>query len=106
MRRAARFRKMRDAGIRLPVSGEAAIVGGCCGRFSTALVIPEKDTGKLRPTGTVLHGPEKNFRLFKREGQEARQNNSINVSVVYIALDVMILMRATSIARATGRGGP
>ncbi|MFN9999906.1 MAG: hypothetical protein ACK559_02145, partial [bacterium] len=47
MRRATRFRQMRDAVIRLPVSGEAALVGGCCGRFSTALVIPAKDTGGI-----------------------------------------------------------
>jgi hypothetical protein len=31
---------------------------------------------------------------------------TINVPVVYIARDVMILMRATSITRAIGSGGP
>jgi hypothetical protein len=31
---------------------------------------------------------------------------TINVPVVYMARDVMILMRAISITRAIGRGGP
>jgi hypothetical protein len=31
---------------------------------------------------------------------------TINVPVVYMARDVMILMQATSISRASGRGGP
>jgi hypothetical protein len=42
--------------------------------------------------------------MYKREIKEASLNLTINVPVVYMARNIMVLRRAKSITRGTGRG--
>ncbi len=60
-------------------------------------------------TRDIVNSETKMIQVLFRKNEsktKKRMKMIIKITFVYMARDVMILMRATSIIRASGRGGP